>query len=92
MLIRKYERDTAQNLVFGRFTRDKRMKQEQQSKQLATQSAGNLDLKTTGGGLVVTKNAPISSSITAIQENYGESMAVAVSKPQQYSVKKLNSS
>ena len=28
LLIKKYERDTAQNLVFGRFTRDKRLQRD----------------------------------------------------------------
>jgi len=32
LLIKKYERDTAQNLVFGKFTRDKRLSLDKQIK------------------------------------------------------------
>lgn len=68
--IKKYERDTDQNLVFGKFTRDKRMQDAFNGQ--ASQSMGNLEgLKTTSpGGLVLAKAAPTSNSIAAIAENY----------------------
>ena len=80
LLIKKYERDTAQNLVFGKFTRDKRLQEAQTVKTANfTQSAGNLDVgsmrNTLTNGLIVSKNKPISSSMAAVQENYTDNVA-----------------
>ena len=47
-------------------------------------------MRTATGGLLVAKNGPLSNSIAAIQENYTDSIAHSVAKPQQYSVKKLS--
>lgn len=86
LLIKKYERDTAQNLVFGKFTREKRMREQLRLQQSATQSAGNLDSRGTkigshpgSSGLMISKKQPISNSIpTMIQENYNDSLTSSV--------------
>ena len=63
LLIKKYERNTDQNLVFGKFTRDKRL-QEQNRDNVG--SAKNLPVS----GPIAIESKANSNSIAVIKENY----------------------
>lgn len=67
LLIKKYERNTDQNLVFGKFTRDKRL-QEQNRDNFG--SAKNLPVSVSGPMVIDNPAKANSNSIAVIKENY----------------------
>mmetsp|Transcript_5182 Transcript_5182/g.6355 ORF Transcript_5182/g.6355 Transcript_5182/m.6355 type:complete len:146 (+) Transcript_5182:1133-1570(+) len=69
LLIKKYERNTDQNLVFGKFTRDKRLLDQQR---LSEARKSDQEKQSTGSiKMIMPKNAGQSNSITVIQDSYG---------------------
>ncbi len=70
LLIKKYERNTDQNLVFGKFTRDKRLLEQQR---LSEARRGDQDKQSTGSIKIIQNpiKAGQSNSIAVIQDNYG---------------------
>mmetsp|Transcript_30705 Transcript_30705/g.40838 ORF Transcript_30705/g.40838 Transcript_30705/m.40838 type:complete len:98 (-) Transcript_30705:2131-2424(-) len=64
LLIKKYERNTDQNLVFGKFTRDKRLLDQQR---LSEARKSDQEKQSTGSiKMIMPKNAGQSNSITVI--------------------------
>ena len=73
LLIKKYERNTDQNLVFGKFTRDKRL-QEQMAQNEKRNSAKTQSNGSTGTIIVKSDQTKggNSNSIAVIQDHYGD--------------------
>ena len=70
LLIKKYERNTDQNLVFGKFTRDKRLLEQQrlsESRRLDKEQGSTGSIKM----IQNPKHAGQSNSIAVIQDSYG---------------------
>ena len=74
LLIKKYERNTDQNLVFGKFTRDKRILEQQR---LSETRMKDQDKQSTGSIRFIQNGAGQSNSIAVIQDNYGGSSLIA---------------
>lgn len=71
LLIKKYERNTDQNLVFGKFTRDKRLLDQQR---LSESRRADAEKQASTGSIKIIQNPKQggqSNSIAVIQDKYG---------------------
>ena len=73
LLIKKYERNTDQNLVFGKFTRDKRLQEQVAQNEKRNSTKANSNGST--GSIIVKQDQTKggnSNSIAVIQEHYAD--------------------
>lgn len=98
LLIKKYERNTDQNLVFGKFTRDKRLLDQQR---LSESRRADADKQASTGSIKIIQNPKQggqSNSIAVIQDKYGvliandsEGVAINLKQSQPKSEQKFRS-